>query len=1553
MQSEWSSQKKGEDDHQMKPPGGSAEDSPLRNLHIDIPKSPTVENLEKNTQDTIDEVDKKGEKHLNVESKPRMLRVSPLNASDLSRQMAAIEASNKISSRAFLSSHGLRFLSNVMQLEAQRNECFSEDHSRDLGSFRASSRDDPLQMIPGPDFYSVPPEGSNNNTNNNNNNKNNNNNNNNNNGSNEASYLPAKITPEGSPCTPMTPGGLHCEDSADPSSGTLREMLRDASQVHGIQLKWLLCSIILVVVVIFLLLLGQVQILAKNHIVSSEEEVVAMSAAAAVNQLEWLQQSIRHLMRFFLLTEEVSMNISTSVIVSQLCASIGGAPLVLASYSDFNNSLLWSYKCPAAVFTDVDPPQTLKYDREQIPGSLRMAVYRSKYLIAMLNPDDNDKTFVVILQKEPVGRLLLANSIPSYSSSELKHSSTSLILPEYSSSLLVVALHSLNNDYTNYSVTQPTILGQRLHGMFNNICSNGETYTWHIVTRPLLNESVVFENEISYSSNKIPNPYVEYRGVWGGVSRVSICGILCSDSISDYCSPRNPSNIRFVIDDLALVRDTEIALTAVGVISVVAIMLFLTIIIVAYASISVPIQHLNALIFDAVSGKRTKTRRDHLIFQYTRRCWLGDLQALVRTFQVLLFCFQLNKKYVPQHILEQQMLELQNCRDFLCHVIVENMDVEEEEEEEEEDPSENNQESIEAFVHTVSAVDPKHGVNMLSVLDAFSWPPTNKSRRESATSGYHPVDGEAGETGSNLGMTYNIEMIGRGMSTVEGGTILAVHLCAIEMAYFTNYGVAAKQHRRIMSLLLGRIRHYRGELFERSGDCIAATWNAFESCADHAQRAALCALSIAKLLSPYRRAGFRLGIVLHQGSFVCGVVEDNKAAFTTVFGTVPRQAIALAELAASLPCFSVLVSEPVKQTLSSLYECIMVDVIKYHEDDNPIVMFEISEERRFPHVEGTPLSPSAFAEEHARVFFDFRNHDFERALARIDKLRLRFPDTGVQLLRRIELLCKYYIHHEDELPLPYFRLYPTWPNYEAIASVDTPAEMFVQGSRDDLFADNARITLRPSKSIYEDDTVRFRQELYDNVLASKRINSSGVNVKALDSTTLRSAATSKRESPSWNATPSNALPDPLSLPRSCTLAGTSSQSTPEKRAESSQGAATSVESSTYRREKGLNESRSGGDEAEITVDLLTEKSTDVGDSMPSLRTQSETVATRESEAGSRSGRQRFSFTNRLASAVFEGCNRSFFGGTDSIVSFTSETAPNVASISLRDADGSLPRVTYELPTEFVAKNGITYLRSSRILGKGSFGCVYLGMDVHSGRMVAIKFLPLPSEEEEVTNVETEVVTMQKVKSSHVVEFISYAFQINLIIIVMECMMAGSLQGMISAFTSIPAATARLFIRDVLRGLHKLHSMGVIHRDVKPQNVLLTLAGNCKISDFGASAFLQELVRKQMEGHGLQVQGTPVYLAPEAARGTPEEKSDIWSCGIMFIQLVTGELPYAKSFLQMPPQILVFQIGSGAAVPIVPEDLDVFDAEFVRHCLQVDPKARLSAKQLLELPLFSL
>jgi serine/threonine protein kinase len=242
------------------------------------------------------------------------------------------------------------------------------------------------------------------------------------------------------------------------------------------------------------------------------------------------------------------------------------------------------------------------------------------------------------------------------------------------------------------------------------------------------------------------------------------------------------------------------------------------------------------------------------------------------------------------------------------------------------------------------------------------------------------------------------------------------------------------------------------------------------------------------------------------------------------------------------------------------------------------------------------------------------------------------------------------------------------------------------------------------------------------------------------------------------------------------------------------------------------------------------------------------------------------------------------------------------------------------------------------------------MEQKSGRLVAMKFLPLPTDEGEVRVLQNEVVTMETVTDANLVEFYGYAFVDNMIVLMMECLVAGSLAGMLSTFAQLPEQTTINFMRDVLRGLHRLHSVGVVHRDVKPQNVLIAANGHCKISDFGASASIHELVRRH-DG-GAEVQGTPIYLAPEAARGHAEPKSDVWSVGIMYLQLTTGRIPYEATVLSSAIGAVVFGIGSGRILPVIPGDLSALARAFVEGCLAADPSQRLSASELLELPFFS-
>lgn len=96
-----------------------------------------------------------------------------------------------------------------------------------------------------------------------------------------------------------------------------------------------------------------------------------------------------------------------------------------------------------------------------------------------------------------------------------------------------------------------------------------------------------------------------------------------------------------------------------------------------------------------------------------------------------------------------------------------------------------------------------------------------------------------------------------------------------------------------MRVILRCINRYKGNVFYCAGDVVAAAWNAFESCSNHCEWAALCAQQITHSLASHRSHGLKYGMVLHQGTFVCGTIEMTDEAYTTAFGEANRHALLL------------------------------------------------------------------------------------------------------------------------------------------------------------------------------------------------------------------------------------------------------------------------------------------------------------------------------------------------------------------------------------------------------------------------------------------------------------------------------------------------------------------------------------------------------------------------------------------------------------------------------------------------------------------------------------
>eukprot|EP00755_Sulcionema_specki_P012766 Sspe_Gene.52249::Locus_28949_Transcript_1_1_Confidence_1.000_Length_4027::g.52249::m.52249 len=290
----------------------------------------------------------------------------------------------------------------------------------------------------------------------------------------------------------------------------------------------------------------------------------------------------------------------------------------------------------------------------------------------------------------------------------------------------------------------------------------------------------------------------------------------------------------------------------------------------------------------------------------------------------------------------------------------------------------------------------------------------------------------------------------------------------------------------------------------------------------------------------------------------------------------------------------------------------------------------------------------------------------------------------------------------------------------------------------------------------------------------------------------------------------------------------------------------------------------------------------------------------------------------------------------------------------RSSDASsIESADHQLPGTFTDRDGSRWWRADKMLGKGAFGEVWLGMG-EDGGLVALKLLDVPKQvpgrlrqqqvgSGQLDELLSEVSMLTKLHHENIVAVVSSLVCNQHVVVVMEFVPGGSLQTVLEQFTKLPLASVVRYSRDILRGLHFLHSHNVVHRDLKPGNVLLQIDGTCKLADFGAAAELSAASRNT-------TLGSPFYMAPEACRCQAEKKSDVWSFGISVFQLITGRIPWTVEEGEGAALIrFTRKLGKDdTMLPIIIDD-DVGDrtaAGFIRACLVRDPGERAGVEDLL-------
>jgi serine/threonine protein kinase/Tfp pilus assembly protein PilF len=206
---------------------------------------------------------------------------------------------------------------------------------------------------------------------------------------------------------------------------------------------------------------------------------------------------------------------------------------------------------------------------------------------------------------------------------------------------------------------------------------------------------------------------------------------------------------------------------------------------------------------------------------------------------------------------------------------------------------------------------------------------------------------------------------------------------------------------------------------------------------------------------------------------------------------------------------------------------------------------------------------------------------------------------------------------------------------------------------------------------------------------------------------------------------------------------------------------------------------------------------------------------------------------------------------------------------------------------------ISHYKITEKLGEGGMGVVYKAQDLKLDRQVAVKFLPphLSSSEENKVRFMQEARAAAALNHPNILGVYDIDDQDGRTFFVMEYVEGKTLKSHIASLKSgdgIPVLQAVDWTIQIARGLMAAHSKNIVHRDIKPENAMLTKDGQLKIMDFG--------IAKLRGSSGLTKTGTSLgtlaYMSPEQAQGiAADQRSDIWSLGVVFYEILTGELPF--------------------------------------------------------------